>query len=105
MRRADLAGTRPLLPQQWAYDPYARACDGCDTVVGRFGVLRDEQGWRHVLWWPHKEWDGVDGAYRCVQHPARPARPLGSGEGSAPFDLDALLALLERLARRDDQDG
>jgi hypothetical protein len=23
---------------------------------------------RHILFWPHPEWDGVEGGYRCHTH-------------------------------------
>ena len=62
----------PYRPEDWCWDRYAKECDRCDTVVGRFGVLRDAEGWRHVVWWPHRRWGGVDGSYRCGAHSDAP---------------------------------
>ena len=39
-----------------------------ETVIGRYAVMTDEQGVKHVLFWPHREWDGVDGSNRCRTH-------------------------------------
>ena len=58
-----------FFPGQWCYDRYAKECERCDTVIGRYGVMQDEQGWRHITWWPHKAWDGVEGSFRCAEHP------------------------------------
>ena len=55
-------------PGDWCFDPYAKQCDVCETVIGRYGVLVDADGWRHVLWWPHREWDGMEGSFRCRAH-------------------------------------
>ena len=30
--------------------------------------MTDEQGLKHVLFWPHPEWDGVAGSNRCRAH-------------------------------------
>ena len=59
---------KPFVPGEWCRDPYAKECEQCDTVIGRYGVLVDAEGTRHVLWWPHKEWDGVAGRFRCTPH-------------------------------------
>ena len=55
-------------PGEWCFDPYAKQCERCETVIGRFAVMTDEQGLKHVLFWPHPEWDGRDGSYRCRLH-------------------------------------
>jgi hypothetical protein len=52
----------------WSFDPFAKQCERCDAVIGRYAVMLDEQGWRHVLFWPHREWDGIDGSARCRIH-------------------------------------
>lgn len=63
---------REYRPEEWCWDRYAKACDRCDTIVGRYSVMAGDDGTRHVVWWPHKEWDGVMGPYRCSQHPSAP---------------------------------
>ena len=55
-------------PDEWCFDPYAKVCERCDTVAGRFAVMIDAQGLRQVLFWPHTAWDGVVGSYRCRAH-------------------------------------
>jgi hypothetical protein len=55
-------------PADWCFDPYAKQCERCEAIIGRYAVLVDESGWRHVLWWPHRAWDGVDGSVRCQAH-------------------------------------
>jgi hypothetical protein len=59
---------RDFHPGEWCFDPYAKSCDLCETIVGRYAVLRDDDGLRHVLFWPHPEWDGVEGSTRCRAH-------------------------------------
>jgi hypothetical protein len=59
---------KDFVPGEWSYDPCAKACERCDTIIGRFAVMVDDQGWRHVLWWPHRSWDGVEGSFRCRAH-------------------------------------
>jgi hypothetical protein len=68
VRNDPFQATRVFAPEQWNADPYAKTCEQCDTVIGRFGVLIDENGLRHVTWWPHKSWSGQEGSYRCVRH-------------------------------------
>jgi hypothetical protein len=53
---------------EWCFDPYAKQCERCDAVIGRFAVLFDDDGWRHVLFFPHGTWDGVQGSARCRAH-------------------------------------
>ncbi len=55
-------------PGDWCFDRYAKTCERCDTIIGRYGVMVDEQGFRQVLWWPHQEWCGVEGSFLCLQH-------------------------------------
>jgi hypothetical protein len=55
-------------PGEWCFDPYAKHCERCDTVVGRYAVMTDEAGFRNVLFWPHSDWDGVPGSSRCRAH-------------------------------------
>jgi hypothetical protein len=55
-------------PGEWCFDPYAKQCERCDTVIGRYAVMLDEDGFRQVLFFPHKAWDGVDGSFRCRAH-------------------------------------
>jgi hypothetical protein len=55
-------------PGEWCFDPYAKCCQRCDTVIGRYAVMLDEHGLRHVLFWPTREWDGVEGSSRCRSH-------------------------------------
>src|ERR1051326_291392 len=45
-------------PAEWCFDPYAKQCDRCDVVIGRYAVMTDEHGFRNVLFWAHTEWDG-----------------------------------------------
>ncbi len=59
---------REFRPGDWCYDPYQKQCERCDAVIGRYAVLVDDRGLRHVLFWPHQEWDGVDGSSRCHLH-------------------------------------
>jgi hypothetical protein len=59
---------KEFLPGEWCYDPYAKQCERCDAVIGRYGVLIDENGLRQIVWWPHHEWDGVEGSFRCRVH-------------------------------------
>lgn len=61
---------KPFVPGDWCWDPYAKQCELCDTVVGRFGVFKDADGTRHITWWPHRAWDGTVGRFRCTAHPA-----------------------------------
>lgn len=58
------------MPGRWCWDPYAKECDLCDTIVGRFGLLKDGEGVRHVAWWPHQQWDGRTDQFRCQDHTA-----------------------------------
>ena len=51
-------------PGEWCFDPYAKRCERCDAIIGRYAVMSDEHGFRHVLFWPHAEWDGVSGSKR-----------------------------------------
>jgi hypothetical protein len=53
---------------EWCFDPFAKQCERCETVVGRYAVMKDERGHRQVLFWPHPAWDGVDGSNRCRAH-------------------------------------
>jgi hypothetical protein len=53
---------------EWSSDPYAKQCERCDAVIGRYAVMVDDEAWRHVLFWPHKEWDGIEGSRRCRVH-------------------------------------
>jgi hypothetical protein len=55
-------------PGDWCFDPYAKQCERCDTVIGRYAVMVDDEGFRNVLFWPHREWDGVEGSARCRRH-------------------------------------
>ena len=55
-------------PGDWCFDPYAKQCERCDAVIGRFAVMTDDNGFRNVLFWPHAEWDGVAGSNRCKAH-------------------------------------
>ena len=55
-------------PGEWCFDPYAKRCERCDAIIGRYAVMSDEHGFRHVLFWPHAEWDGVSGSNRCRAH-------------------------------------
>jgi hypothetical protein len=55
-------------PGEWCFDPYAKQCQRCETVIGRYAVMTDERGLRNVLFWPHAEWDGVPGSNRCRSH-------------------------------------
>ncbi len=55
-------------PGEWCFDRYAKQCERCDAVIGRFAVMTDENGLRNVLFWPHAEWDGVPGSNRCHAH-------------------------------------
>ena len=55
-------------PGEWCFDPYAKQCERCDAVIGRFAVMTDDNGFRNVLFWPHAEWDGVPGSNRCRAH-------------------------------------
>lgn len=59
---------RPFQASDWCYDPYAKTCERCETIVGRFAVMRDPFGWRQVMWWPHAKWDGQRQPYRCWDH-------------------------------------
>ena len=54
--------------EEWCFDPYAKPCERCDIIVGRYAVMRDANGLRQVMFWPHAEWDGVDGSFRCRTH-------------------------------------
>lgn len=60
---------------EWSFDPFQKVCQRCDAVVGRFGVLADETGTRHVVFWPLQPWGGNDGEFLCHEH-ARPVRPV-----------------------------
>ena len=53
---------------EWCFDPYAKQCERCDIVIGRYAVMKDDQGLRQVVFWPHAEWDGIDGSCRCRTH-------------------------------------
>ena len=55
-------------PGEWCFDPYAKQCDRCDTIIGRYAVMQDDQGWRQIQFWPHAEWDGIEGSRRCRKH-------------------------------------
>ena len=55
-------------PGEWCFDPYAKQCERCETIIGRYAVMVDEDGLRHVLFWPHQAWDGIDGSSRCRTH-------------------------------------
>jgi hypothetical protein len=55
-------------PDEWCFDPYAKPCERCDIVSGRYAVMKDDKGLRQVVFWPHAEWDGVDGSRRCRTH-------------------------------------
>lgn len=55
-------------PSEWCFDPYAKQCERCDTLVGRFAVMTDERGLRQVVFWPQSEWGGIEGGYRCRAH-------------------------------------
>ena len=55
-------------PAEWCFDPYAKQCERCDAVIGRYAVMIDDRGMRQVLFWPHHEWDGVEGSRRCRLH-------------------------------------
>jgi hypothetical protein len=59
---------KDFVPGEWCYDPCAKRCERCDAVIGRFATMLDEQGLRHILWWPHRAWDGVEGSFRCRAH-------------------------------------
>lgn len=63
-------------PGEWCFDPYAKQCERCETIIGRYAVMADEAGLRHVLFWPHPEWDGVDGSLRCRAHTSAPQQWL-----------------------------
>jgi hypothetical protein len=62
------AHMKDFRPGDWCFDPYAKQCDRCDIVIGRYAVMVDDKGWRHVLFWPHSDWDGVEGSARCRRH-------------------------------------
>jgi hypothetical protein len=62
------AAMQEFRPGEWCFDPYAKQCARCDSVIGRYAVMTDERGIRHVLFWPHQEWDGVPGSGRCRTH-------------------------------------
>jgi len=53
---------------EWCSDPYAKQCERCDIVIGRYAVMKDAQGLRQVMFWPHAAWDGVEGSVRCRAH-------------------------------------
>jgi hypothetical protein len=53
---------------EWCFDPYAKQCERCDTIVGRFAVMIDDQHLRQVLFWPYADWDGNESGYRCRAH-------------------------------------
>ncbi len=53
---------------EWCFDPYAKQCERCDVVIGRYAVMKDDQGLRHILFWPQAQWDGVEGSGRCRTH-------------------------------------
>jgi hypothetical protein len=55
-------------PGDWSHDPYAKQCERCDAIIGRYAVMVDDQGLRQILFWPHREWDGVEGSARCRVH-------------------------------------
>jgi hypothetical protein len=55
-------------PSDWSYDPYAKQCERCDAIIGRYAVMVDDRGLRQILFWPHREWDGVEGSARCRVH-------------------------------------
>jgi hypothetical protein len=55
-------------PGEWSFDPYAKQCERCDSIIGRYAVLKDDQSLRHVVFWPHAQWDGVEGSGRCRTH-------------------------------------
>ena len=55
-------------PSEWCFDPYAKQCAQCDVIIGRYAVMKDDQGLRQVVFWPHPEWDGIDGSSRCRSH-------------------------------------
>ncbi|MGI9147712.1 MAG: hypothetical protein ACR2IK_14360 [Chloroflexota bacterium] len=55
-------------PAEWCFDPYAKQCQRCERIIGRYGVMQDDQGLRHVLFWPHLDWDGIHGSSRCRTH-------------------------------------
>lgn len=59
---------KPFIVEDWCRDPYAKECEMCETIVGRYGVMLDENGWRQIVWWPHRTWDGSDGSFRCKRH-------------------------------------
>ena len=61
-------GMQEFRPGEWCFDPYAKQCERCDAVIGRYAVMKDERGLSHVLFWPHSEWDGVPGSNRCRTH-------------------------------------
>ncbi len=53
---------------EWCFDPYAKQCERCDIIIGRYAVMKDEQGLRQIIFWPHYAWDGVEGSGRCKSH-------------------------------------
>ena len=55
-------------PGEWCFDPYAKQCERCVTISGRDAVMTDDDGLRHILFWPHRAWDGVEGSARCRAH-------------------------------------
>ncbi len=55
-------------PGDWCFDPYQKQCAQCDAIIGRYAVMVDDQGLRQILFWPHREWDGVEGSSRCRVH-------------------------------------
>jgi hypothetical protein len=55
-------------PGEWCFDPYAKQCERCETIVGRYAVMTDDQGRKNVVFWPHREWDGIQGSNRCRAH-------------------------------------
>jgi hypothetical protein len=59
---------KPFLAREWCFDPYAKQCERCDTIIGRYAVMLDDVGLRQVMFWPFASWDGSDGSFRCRSH-------------------------------------
>jgi hypothetical protein len=59
--------------------------------------MQDDQGWRHVTWWAHRQWDGVPGTFRCRDHSTRKALPAASEASRPAAAVDPVSALEEAL--------
>ena len=57
-------------PGDWCFDPYAKQCERCDTVIGRYAVMTDDDGLpqRPVLAAPPSG-TASTASNRCQAHP------------------------------------